>query len=116
MPHVILADAEKFSIYKTFESKVKLPVAYRMRQCDMLSVPESTSFAWRLSIKSAPEKPRFVIVLFQTDKDGDQTKNSSTFNHVNLENAYVMLNSDRYLAGDYNVSFPTIYFVGCMVM
>ena len=28
MPHVIPADAEKFSIYKTIESKVKLPVAY----------------------------------------------------------------------------------------
>ena len=27
MPHVITADAEKFSIYKTIESKVKLPVA-----------------------------------------------------------------------------------------
>ena len=26
MPHVIPADAEKFSIYKTIESKVKLPV------------------------------------------------------------------------------------------
>ena len=35
MPHVIPADAEKFSIYKIIESKVKLPVAYRMRQCDM---------------------------------------------------------------------------------
>ena len=39
MPHIIPADAEKFSIYKTIESKVKLPVAYRTRQCDMLSVP-----------------------------------------------------------------------------
>ena len=29
MPHVIPADAEKFSIYKTIESKVKLPLAYR---------------------------------------------------------------------------------------
>ena len=36
MPHVIPADAEKFFIYKTIESKVKLPVAYRTRQCDML--------------------------------------------------------------------------------
>ena len=46
MPHVIQSDAEKFSIYKTIESKVKIPVAYRTRQCDMLLVPESTSFTW----------------------------------------------------------------------
>ena len=38
MLYVIPADAEKFSIYKTSESKVKVPVAYRTRQCDMLSV------------------------------------------------------------------------------
>ena len=56
MPQVIPADADKFSIYKTIESKVKLPVAYRVRQYDMLSIPESTSFTWRLSIKTAPEK------------------------------------------------------------
>ena len=105
MPHVISADAEKFSIYKTIESKVKQPVAYRTRQCDMLSVTESTSFTWRLSVKTAPEKPRFIIVGFQTAKDGDQTKNSSTFDHVNLKNAYVTLNSDRYPAVDYNLSF-----------
>ena len=66
----------------------------------MLSVPESTSFTWRLSVKTAPENPRFIIVGLQTDKDGDQTKNPSTFDH-----AYVTLNSDRYPAIDYNLSF-----------
>ena len=105
MPHVIPADAEKFSIYKTIESSVKVPVAYGTRQCDMLSVPESTSFTWRLSVKTAPEKPRFIIVGFQTAKDGDQTKNPLSFDHVNLRNAYVMLKSDRYPAVDYNLSF-----------
>ena len=39
MPHIVPAVAEKCSIYKTNESKVKLPVAYRTRQCDMLSLP-----------------------------------------------------------------------------
>ena len=55
--------------------------------------------------KTAPEKPRFIIVGFQTAKDGDQTKSPSTFDHVNFKNAYVTLNSDRYPAVDYNLSF-----------
>ena len=50
-------------------------------------------------------KPRFIIVGFQTAIDGDQTKNPSTFDHVNLKNAYVTLNSDRYPAVHYNLSF-----------
>ena len=105
MPHVIPADAETFFIYKTIESNVKLPVAYRTKQCNMLSVPESIGFTCRFSVKTAPEKPRFIIVGFQTDKDGNQTKNPFTFDRVNLRNAYVTLNSDRYPAVDYNLSF-----------
>ena len=77
-----------------------------MRQCDSITVPQSTSFTWRLSVKSSPEKPRFVIVGFQTDKDSDQEQNPSIFDNVNVRNMYVMLNSTRYPAVDYNVSFP----------
>ena len=76
----------------------------------MLSVPESTSFTWRLSVKTAPEKPRFIIVGYQTAKDGDQIKNQSTFDDVNLKNAYVTLNSDRYPVVDYNLSFSNQIF------
>ena len=39
----------------------------------------------------------------KTTKDGYQPKNSSTFDHVNLKNVYVTLNSDRYAAVDYNL-------------
>jgi len=95
MPHVLPADAEKFSLYKSIESKVSLPVAYRTRQCDTITVPESTLFSWRLGVKSAPEKPRWIIIGFQTEKSGDQTKNPAIFDHVNVQNMYVMLNSTR---------------------
>ena len=106
MPHVLPADAEKFQLYKTIESKSKLPVAYRMRQCDSITVPQSTNFTWRLSVKSAPEKPRYIIVGFQTAKGGDQEKNPSVFDNVDVRNMYVTLNSTRYPAVDYNLSFP----------
>ena len=106
MPHVLPADGEKFQLYKTIESKSKLHVAYRMRQCDSIAVPESTSFTCRLTVKLSPEKPRYIIVGFQTGKDADQTQNPSIFDHVNLTNMYVMLNSTRYPIVDYSVSFP----------
>ena len=71
----------------------------------MLSDPESTSVTWRLSVKSAPAKPKFITVGFETAKDGDQTKTSSTFDDVTLKIAYITLKSDRYHAIDYNFSF-----------
>ena len=92
MPNVLPADAEKLQLYKTIESKASLPVAYRMRQCDSITVPQSTTFTWRLSVKSSPEKPRYVIVGFQTGKDGDQEENPSIFDNVDVRNILVVCN------------------------
>jgi len=41
-------------------------------------------------------------MAFQTDKSGNQQRNSSIFDHCNLTNMFVMLNSRRYPAIDYD--------------
>ena len=105
VPHVRPVDGPKLQIYEMIEKKVKVPVGFRMRQCESISVPQSKSFSWRLTVKSSPEKPRSIIVSFQTDKYGNQEKNSSVFDHVNVENMYVTLNSNTYPAVDYDLSF-----------
>ena len=76
-----------------------------MLQCDSAMVPQTTDFSWRLSVKSSPEVPRFIIVGFQTNKSGSQLVNSSIFDNVNVNNIYVMLNSTRYPTVDYNIDF-----------
>ena len=105
MPHVTPADKDKMELYKIIERKEKIPVGYRMLQCDSASVPESTSFSWRLSVKSSPEVPRFIIIGFQTDRIGDQKTNPSLFDNVNVINIYVTLNSTRYPTVDHNIDF-----------
>ena len=105
MPHVEPADKDKMELYKIIESERTIPVGYRIIQCDTASIPHANSFSWRLSVKSSPEVPRFIIVGFQTNKSGDQVANPSTFNHVNVSNIYVMLNSIRYPTADYNIYF-----------
>lgn len=105
IPHVRPADGPKLKLYEMVEKKIKVPVAYRMRQCESISVPQSTSFTWRLTVKSSPEKPRYIIVAFQTTKDGNQEKNPSIFDHVKVKNMYVTLNSTRYPVVDYDLSF-----------
>ena len=101
MPHVTPADKDKMELYKVIERKEKIPVGYRMIQCDSATIPQATSFSWRLSVKSSPEVPRFIIVGFQTNKSGDQLTNPS----LRESNIYVMLNSMRYSTTDYNISF-----------
>ena len=50
MPHVTPADKDKMELYKIIERKEKIPVGYRMIQCDSASIPQATSFSWRLSV------------------------------------------------------------------
>ena len=78
-----------------------------MIQCDSASVPQNNSFSWRLSVKSSPEVPRFIIIGFQTDKINNQKHNPSLFDNVNVSNIYVMLNSMRYPTTDYNINFDS---------
>ena len=106
MPHVTPADKDKLELHKIIERKEKIPVGYRMIQCDSATIPQnSTSFSWRLSVKSSPEVPRFIIVAFQSGKSSDQQQNPSIFDNVNVSNIYTMLNSMRYPTADYNISF-----------
>ena len=106
MPHVMPADQYKMELYKIIERKEKIPVGYRMLQCDSASVPQnSTSFSWRLSVKSSPEIPRYIIIGFQAGKSGNQEQNPSIFDNANISNIYAMLNSTRYPTVDYNIDF-----------
>ena len=106
MPHVTPADKDKMELYKIIERKEKIPVGYRMIQCDSALISQnSTNFSWRLSVKSSPEVPRFIIVGFQAGKSGNQQQIPSIFDNVDVNNIYVMLNSVRYPTVDYNINF-----------
>ena len=106
MPHVIPSDAYRLQLDKIIEKKEKIPVGYRMLQCDSTQVPAgNTTFTWRLGVKSSPDIPRFIIVGFQTGKNNNQLTNPAAFNHCRVRNIYVTLNAKRYPDTDYEVDF-----------
>ena len=111
MPHVIPSDAYRLQLDKIIEKKEKIPVGYRMLQCDNSPVPAaSTNFTWRLGVKSSPDIPRFIIVGFQTDKNDLQQRNPAIFDHLSVLNIYVTLNAKRYPDTDYNINFTANQF------
>ena len=110
MPKVIPADKEKMEIFKIIEKKEKLPVAYRMIQCATAQITQTPSFNWRLSAKSSPEVPRFIVVGFQTGKNNNQEANPAVFDHVGVRSIHCTLNSVRYPKADYKISFPRFQF------
>ena len=106
MPHVIPSDAYRLQLDKIIEKKEKIPVGYRMLQCDNIPVPAQIgTFTWRLGVKSSPDIPRFIIIGFQTNKNNDQTTNPAIFDNCNVRNIYVTLNAKRYPDTDYENDF-----------
>ena len=106
MPHVIPSDAYRLQLDKIIEKKEKIPVGYRMLQCDSSQVPANNlTFTWRLGVKSSPDIPRFIIVGFQSGKNNEQIANPAIFDHCEVRNIYVTLNAKRYPDTDYENSF-----------
>ena len=106
MPHVIPSDAYRLQLDKIIERKEKIPVGYRMLQCDNIPVPAQVgTFTWRLGVKSSPDIPRFIIVGFQTNKNNTQLTNPAIFDHCQVRNIYVTLNAKRYPDTDYENDF-----------
>ena len=106
MPHVIPSDAYRLQLDKIIEKKEKIPVGYRMLQCDSTQVPNgNTTFTWRLGVKSSPDIPRFILIGFQTDKNNNQERNPAIFDNLNVRNIYVTLNAKRYPDTDYDTDF-----------
>ena len=106
MPHVIPSDAYRLQLDKVIEKKEKLPVGYRMLQCDTSQVPTNQkSFTWRLGVKSSSDIPRFIIVGFQSGRNNNQEQNPAIFDHLYVRNIYVTLNAKRYPDTDYDNDF-----------
>jgi len=73
-----------------------------MIQCESIPVTQTRNFTWRFSVKSDVEKPRWTIAAFQTNKSRNQQHNPSIFDHCNLTNIFVILNSRKYPEIDYD--------------
>ena len=106
MPRVHPSDMKKFSLYKSIEAKVVLDAAWRMRQCSSTEIPpQSQTFDWRLGVRTPPEKPRHLLIAFQSNRSGDQLKNPSQFDHLSATEVSVILNDTKYPARDVIADF-----------
>ena len=105
LPRVEPSEEQKYQLYKSIESKETLAVGFRMRQCTSVAVPQTPTFTWRLGVRAAPEKPRYIAIAFQTEKNNDQAKNPAMFDHCGVKNMFILLNNVRYPAIDFNADF-----------
>ena len=98
----------KVDTYLTNEirSIKELQAAFHSRKCNFISVQPSTDESdWRLGQNLPSERPRYVVVGFQTNRSGSQEKKPSVFDHCDLQNITVTLNGLKHPLNGYNLSF-----------
>ncbi|MEO1894648.1 MAG: hypothetical protein ABGX32_00055, partial [Methylococcales bacterium] len=110
MPHIQPNDVRKMALYKQIQDHTSYEAPFRQHVCDTFSVPETTSTTWRVGVRTAPEKPAFIIIGLQTAKAGNQEKNVSIFDHCKLKDMHVVLNTTRYPQMDYLTDFDKMQF------
>jgi len=96
MPEIIPSLYHKERLATLIASKIRVPIAYKTMICETLDVPASTTFKWRIAAKSGAEKPRWMLVAFQTDRYDNQERNTAVFDNCGLTRISVKINSDKY--------------------
>ena len=95
MPIVKLSDQTKIDLYKDISNKTVLPIEYLNRQCESIQLNAGQrQMDWQLSTGSVT--PRFVVLAFQRARLNRDTTNSAVFDNLNLQNAHIKFNGERY--------------------
>ena len=108
LPIVEPSQVAGYELVKLIKEQRTFSIDFRARSCATINVDANNTFQWRLGIKT--EKPRYIVLGFQTARENDQKKNLGLFDHCKLKNAYAILNNHRYPAIDYHVNFEANHY------
>ena len=104
MPYVQLSTEYKIRLLRQIEKSRPISVTYRSWELYEYPVlPSSNRHVWPVKTSNQLEKPRFIILGFQTKRKGQNDKNSSLFDHCNLSDVKLFLNSQYYPYSNLNL-------------
>lgn len=107
VPHIQLSDYAKLSMLRYLEKKRTITVPYRSWDLyEMPQLPRTSRHIWTVKSTSQATKPRYVLVVFQTNKL-IVSENASTFSSCNITNVKLFLNSEYYPYENLNCVFDT---------
>ena len=103
MPYVQLSTEYKIRLLRQI---YKRPIAMSFGSWEIYEypvLPTSTRHVWTVKTSNQLEKPRFIILGFQKNRKNQNNKNASLFDHCDLRNVKLFLNSQYYPYGNLNL-------------
>ena len=104
MPYVVASNSNKIRLLD-FVGKDR-PIVMSFRTWELYEyplLPITSRQVWTVKTSNQLEKPRFVILGFQTNRKDRRAANASRFDHCNLTNVKLFLNSQSYPYGNLNL-------------
>lgn len=106
MPNVILSNSRKANLLKFIEKDPSITMSFRSWELyEYPQLPRSSRHVWTVKTSNQLEKPRYVILGFQTDRTNKDTANASEFDHCDVTNIKLFLNSQYYPYGNMNLNW-----------
>jgi hypothetical protein len=98
VPHITVNDSIKLRLYKYIEKDPHIHIPFRQWEMhEYANLPTtSDTLSWPIRTTNQLEKPRYVIVGFQTGRKNDITKDMSLFDSCDVKDIKVYLNSIYY--------------------
>lgn len=106
VPHIKVSDVERINLLRLLEKDRSIQVAFR--NWDLYEyplLPKTTKHTWSMKTSSQIEKPRYIILGLQTNRKNNATTDMSQFDHCNLRDVKVYLNSTYFPYDNMNASF-----------
>lgn len=105
LPSVRLSDTRKFQLLKYIEKDPSIPISFRTWELyEYPLLPTTSNHVWTVKTSTQLEKPRFVILGFQTNRKNNTRRSSSLFDHCNLTNVKLILNDQCYPYSNLNLN------------
>jgi hypothetical protein len=106
MPHVKVDDYTQIKMLKQLESNEAIPMIFRSWDLYEYPVlPITTKQVWCVKTSTNLASPRFIILGLQTERNNQITKNMTHFDHCNVIDAKVYLNTECYPQESINTHF-----------
>lgn len=107
VPFLRVSDEYRLKLMNILKNNAKLMIPFRTWElCEYPNVPSSTStLNWPVKLTSHIEKPRFIIVGFQTDRSYKLEAENDKFDHCNVRNIKLFVGTQVFPYTPLNVNF-----------
>ncbi|XP_044575218.1 uncharacterized protein LOC123259024 [Cotesia glomerata] len=105
VPYITMSDKQKIEALKYITSDPAIPISFRSWELyEYPLLPATSKHIWAIKTANQLEKPRFVILGFQTARKNQSDQNASEFEHCNIRDVKLFLNSQSYPYGNLNLN------------